>query len=258
MTDTTKPRAKEERERDVPSDVDGLGSRPKWVHAPALAATARGERTRQQIISAADELFRTSTKYENIAVADIARASGTSVGTIYRYFESKEDLLHLLLSNAFWRMYKASRGVWRSEEPAEVNIERTTRAYLEAFFEERAFLRVAFRIIATSDTVRKSWWAMRRELRERMRSRLQQDFALGTAAPLNAEVAIRALLGMVNAYAVQAFIDEEYGPAMREEIPEIATVLAQIWYRSVIGVGLPDGVVLDELVPISGRLAEER
>ncbi len=214
---------------------DGAHEAPYWVHAPALAPTARGERTRQRIIEAADELFRSASSYDNIGVADIARASGTSVGTIYRYFESKEDLLHLVLSNAFWRMYKATRGIWRAEDPADVNIERTTCAYLEAFFEERVFLGFALRIISTSDTVRDTWWSMRRELRERMRTRLEQDLALGTASPLDPEIATRALLEMVNAYAAQAFIDEEYGPTTRDDIPKAAAVLAQIWYRAVIG-----------------------
>lgn len=214
---------------------DGAHEAPPWVHAPAVAPTPRGERTRQRIVEAAEELFRTASSYENIGVADIARASKTSVGTIYRYFESKEDLLHLVLSNAFWRMYRASRGIWRVEDSAAANIERTTRAYLEAFFDERAFLRLALQLVSTSDSVRTTWWSMRRELRERMRARLEQDLELGDALPLEPEIAIRALLGMVNAYAAQAFIDEEYGPASKEEICKVAPVLAQIWYRAVIG-----------------------
>lgn len=216
--------------------TDGASETPTWVHSTSLAPTARGERTRQRIVEAAERLFRTASSYDNISVADIARASGTSVGTIYRYFESKEDLLHLLLSDAFWRMYKASRGIWRGSDGAEANIERTTRAYLEAFFDERAFLRLALRLASTSDSVRDTWWSMRKELRERMRARLQQDLTLGTAQPLDPEIAIRALLGMVNGYAAQSFIDEEYGPARRADIPTVAAVLSQIWYRAVIGV----------------------
>ncbi len=216
---------------------EGAQEAPPWVHAPALAPTERGERTRRRIVEAAEGLFRTASSYEKIGVADIARAAHTSVGTIYRYFESKEDLLHLVLSNAFWRMYKASRGIWRAEDSAAVNFERTTRAYLEAFFEERAFLRLALQLVSSSDSVRTTWWSMRRELRDRMRKRLEQDLALGDGPPLDPEIAIRALLGMVNAYAAQAFIDEEYGPASKDDIEEVAPVLAQIWYRAVTGGG---------------------
>jgi AcrR family transcriptional regulator len=234
MTETTTSRVEADGIGGAAS-FDGMFDAPTWVHSPALAPTARGERTRQRIIEAAEQLFRTASSYDNIGVADIARASKTSVGTIYRYFESKEDLLHLVLSNSFWRMFKASRGIWRPEDPPEVNFERTTLAYLEAFFEERTFLRLALSLVSTSDTVRDTWWSMRKELRGRMRARLEQDLALGSAPPLDPEIAIRALLAMVDAYAAHAFIDEEYGPASIDEIPNVASVLAQIWYRAVIG-----------------------
>jgi AcrR family transcriptional regulator len=240
VTEATASRSVQD-EQDVDAATGASADAPTWVHAPNIAPTVRGERTRQRIIEASEQLFRTASSYDNIGVADIARASRTSVGTIYRYFESKEDLLHLVLSNAFWRMYKASRGVWHKEDPAEVNIERTTSAYLEAFFEERTFLRLALRLISTSESVRDTWWSMRSELRERMRARLEQDLTLGTARPLDPEIAIRALLAMVDAYAAQAFIDEEFGPASKDEIASIASVLAQIWYRTVIGNDVPNG-----------------
>lgn len=206
---------------------------------PSLAPTARGERTRQRIIEAAENLFRVASNYENIGVADIARASDTSVGTIYRYFDSKEDLLHLVLSNAFWRMYTASRGIWRTEDSAEVNLERTTRAYLEAYWEERSFLRLALRLVSTSDTVRETWFSMNAELRQRMQARLEQDQAVAGMLPLDPEIMIRALLGMVDDYAASAFIDEEYGPASRQDIPRVAAVLAQIWFRALFGTEPP-------------------
>ncbi len=212
--------------------VDG-GVLPAWMHAPALAPTARGEQTRQRVVQAAEDLFRNAPSYENIGVADIARASKTSVGTIYRYFSSKEDLLHLVLSNAFWRMYSASRGTWVPEDSAAENLRRTTRAYLDAYWAERSFLRLARRLAATSESVRATWWSMNRELRERMRLRLVQDQVAAGVPTLDSELMIRCLLGMVDDYAARAFIDEEYGPASREDIPRVAAVLAEVWFRAV-------------------------
>jgi AcrR family transcriptional regulator len=184
-------------------------------------------------VQAAEDLFRNASSYENIGVADIARASKTSVGTIYRYFASKDDLLHLVLSNSFWRMYTASRGTWRLDDSAAVNLERTTRAYLEAYWRERSFLRLARRLASTSDSVRATWWSMNKELRERMRSRLVQDQLAAGVPSLDSELMIRCLLGMVDDYAARAFVDEEYGPASRRDIPRVAAMLAQVWFRAV-------------------------
>lgn len=213
-----------------------LPSVPPWVRMPASAPTVRGERTRRRIVEAAEELFRDSA-YDNIVVSDIARASNTSVGTIYRYFDSKEDLLHLVLSNAFWRMYQASRGTWRRTDPPEMNLQRTTRAYLEAYQKERAFIGLALRLVPTSDTVRDLWWLLRYELRQRMRSRLEQDQAVADVLPLDPELMIRMLMGMIDDYAARMFIDEEYGPPTEQAVVASSAVLAEIWYRAVFGSG---------------------
>lgn len=214
----------------------GLPYVPPWVRLPPSAPTVRGERTRRRIVEAAEELFRDSS-YDNIAVSDIARASSTSVGTIYRYFDSKEDLLHLVLSNAFWRMYQASRGTWQPSDPPEVNLQRTTQAYLEAYWKERAFIGLALRLVPTSDTVRDLWWLLRHELRQRMRSRLEQDQAVADVLPLDPELMIRMLMGMVDDYAARTFIDEEYGPPSEQDVVASSAVLAEIWYRAVFGSG---------------------
>lgn len=214
----------------------GLPYVPPWVRLPPSAPTVRGERTRRRIVEAAEELFRDSS-YDNIAVSDIARASSTSVGTIYRYFDSKEDLLHLVLSNAFWRMYQASRGTWQPSDPPEVNLQRTTQAYLEAYWKERAFIGLALRLVPTSDTVRDLWWLLRHELRQRMRSRLEQDQAVADVLPLDPELMIRMLMGMVDDYAARTFIDEEYGPPSQQDVVASSAVLAEIWYRAVFGSG---------------------
>lgn len=214
-----------------PKPVDA----PPWVRFLSAAPTARGQGTRQQIIDAAESLFRDFANYENITVSDIAKASRTSVGTIYRYFESKEDLLHLVLSNAFWRMFQASRGTWRDEESPAENLKRTTEAYLRAYWEERAFIRLALRLVSTSESVSELWSRMRSEVRERMKVRLEQNQAVAAIAPLTPELMIRMLVGMVDDYAASAFIDEEFGPPSPSDIPAAASVLSEIWHRAVFG-----------------------
>ncbi|HTX00668.1 MAG TPA: helix-turn-helix domain-containing protein, partial [Acidimicrobiales bacterium] len=143
---------------------------PLWVRPSTAAPTARGERTRRSVIEAAERLFSDPDNYENVSVSDIARESRSSVGTIYRYFSSKEDLLHLVLSNAFWRMYEATKGTWRWEDEAATNLERTTQRYLEAYWAERAYIRLALQLLPTSDAVRDLWWQMRAEVRQRMKA----------------------------------------------------------------------------------------
>ena len=56
------------------------------THEPA---TARGQRTRQKVLDAAEEVFGTRG-YEAASIVDITRAAGIAQGTFYLYFPSKK------------------------------------------------------------------------------------------------------------------------------------------------------------------------
>src|SRR5882672_4530620 len=70
------------------------------IHSvPSLAAAARKNRPdppagakRDAILRAAIDVFA-ERGYFNAQVADVARAAGVAAGTVYLYFESKDDLL---------------------------------------------------------------------------------------------------------------------------------------------------------------------
>lgn len=51
----------------------------------------KGERTRQQLIEKAAELFN-QRGYEATSIADVMAATGLQKGGVYRHFDSKEDL----------------------------------------------------------------------------------------------------------------------------------------------------------------------
>ena len=59
--------------------------------APIRSAAARADR-RDAILRAAIDVFA-SRGFFNAQVADVARAAGVAAGTVYLYFESKDDLL---------------------------------------------------------------------------------------------------------------------------------------------------------------------
>lgn len=56
------------------------------THEPA---TARGQRTRQRVLDAAEEVFGTRG-YEAASIVDITRTAGIAQGTFYLYFPSKK------------------------------------------------------------------------------------------------------------------------------------------------------------------------
>lgn len=66
--------------------------------APARASTPGQRARRQQILVAATELLH-EREYEQVQVRDVAEHAGVALGTLYRYFPSKELLYaHVLLT----------------------------------------------------------------------------------------------------------------------------------------------------------------
>lgn len=55
----------------------------------AEPATARGQRTRQKILEAAEEVFG-QRGYDSASIGDITRSAGVAQGTFYLYFPSKQ------------------------------------------------------------------------------------------------------------------------------------------------------------------------
>jgi AcrR family transcriptional regulator len=83
---------------------EGPRTRGGWVPVGTAAerrevhnrrGTARGERTRRQIIDAARRVFERDG-YLDIGVADIAREAGVAHGSFYTYFESKLEVFRVV------------------------------------------------------------------------------------------------------------------------------------------------------------------
>ncbi|MBO8172044.1 MAG: TetR/AcrR family transcriptional regulator [Bacillaceae bacterium] len=76
---------------------------PSLVKDPKLV-----EKRREQIIEAAVQLF-ISKGFHKTTTREIARESGFSIGTLYEYIESKEDVLYLVCDAIHSEMEKGIR-----------------------------------------------------------------------------------------------------------------------------------------------------
>ena len=63
---------------------------------------------RAEILEQAEKIFA-AKGYHNTTVAEIAGASGFAVGTLYQFFESKEQLYTVMLTEKLNRMYSGIR-----------------------------------------------------------------------------------------------------------------------------------------------------
>src|SRR5258706_12108047 len=109
---------------------------------PSPTETARGTTKRERILRAAIEVFARNG-YFNAKVSEIAKAAGVADGTIYLYFDGKEDLLVTIFRehtrNYLQSLEREMATINRAEERLRVAI----RHHLETLGRDRALAIVA-------------------------------------------------------------------------------------------------------------------
>jgi AcrR family transcriptional regulator len=105
--------------------------------------TARGEATRQSLLSAAESLFGTMG-FHAASVTGITREAGVGQGTFYLYFESKEEVFRALVRDLSHRLRAAIQaevaGLTDRLEIEEVGL----RTFLEFAAAHRNLYRIVF------------------------------------------------------------------------------------------------------------------
>jgi TetR/AcrR family fatty acid metabolism transcriptional regulator len=114
------------------------------IHSvPSLATTARKNRPdppagakRDAILRAAIDVFA-ERGYFNAQVADVARAAGVAAGTVYLYFQSKDDLLVSIFERTMREaLARVREAVADTNDPAE-RLRRFARLHLGGLGRDR-------------------------------------------------------------------------------------------------------------------------
>ncbi|MEB8338806.1 TetR/AcrR family transcriptional regulator [Streptomyces endophyticus] len=83
--------------------------------APARPLRADAERNRQRIIAAAREVF--AERGVDVTLDDIARHAGVGVGTVYRRFADREELIEAVFEDQVERLAVVAEEAARCEDP---------------------------------------------------------------------------------------------------------------------------------------------
>lgn len=104
------------------------------------------ELRRQTILGAAKAVF-SEKGYAGTTIADVARAAGLSYGTIYWYFDSKEDLFDALMDMGESSLRSRILDALDSAGPADLEtaLRTSVRATFEHFETDREAARLLFR-----------------------------------------------------------------------------------------------------------------
>lgn len=195
------------------------------------APTPKGRRRQSDLLAAARETF-IERGYFDTRVEDIAQRANVSRATFYTYFESKDEILGVIVGELVDDLFDASS---ESLEPAPtpyLTLQATIRQFMHAYRDRAAMIRILEQAVAFSD----EFLEIRMQIRARFGERLAgviraQQGARGRHDALDPELASYALGGMVDdfargCYVLHQFVDDDAA----------IETLTTIWARAI---GLP-------------------
>lgn len=200
-------------------DVERLG---------ALPQTARGKRTRDALIAAARTVFERDG-YVDSRLVDIAAEAKCSIGSFYTWFDSKDEVLAVVLHEAQSDMLHPGTGRIESTDDPIAIIAASNRAYFEAF-RRNAKLNVLLQQVAAVDPRFRELRRARSEAFVARNSRAIRDLQERGLADrdVDPELAAMALSGMVARLAYDVFVIG--GP---ETVDDVVTTATRLWTNAL-------------------------
>jgi AcrR family transcriptional regulator len=84
------------------------------MHGGTKALRSDARRNRERLVASARELF--ATKGVEVAVEEITHHAGLGMGTLYRHFPTKDDLIDAVLEDAFAEIVRLARSAAAEED----------------------------------------------------------------------------------------------------------------------------------------------
>ena len=196
------------------------------------ALTARGERTRQRLLEAAERVF-TELGYHDASIVKITEAAGCGQGTFYLYFASKKEIFDELVLDLNTRVRHAM------SEAAEKGTTRAERELLgfAGFFRFTAEHPALYRIIRQAEFVSpETLHAHYERLMRPYAAGLEQAMADGEIAAGDAEVLAWSLMGIGELVGMRWILWN----GERELPSDVFDELARIIVRAVGAKGLEE------------------
>jgi AcrR family transcriptional regulator len=180
---------------------------PKNAHKEAEHESMPGAdaNKRQAIVKAARIMF-TTDGYEATTMAKVAQRAGVAVGTVYLYFQNKNDLLSEVKSD--WEA-EVLRSLWRSEL-AELPFHLRVRPMMEGAFDTCARHHNMVQLMGMQAEMIGKWpSAPPPPIYEALKSLLDEGVAQGSLRPVDTKAAAVAVYGMVNGALLHCFGAEQ-------------------------------------------------
>ncbi|MGI9286278.1 MAG: TetR/AcrR family transcriptional regulator [Pseudomonadales bacterium] len=200
----------------------------------AEPVTPKGIQTREKILEAARSVFARDG-YVAMRMGDVAIEAGISMGSLYRYFQNKEDLFANLIANVHESLYEASKASQSdfSIDPFEALLE-ANHGYLECYYNNRDIMRALFEAVTVDKRDRDIWWRMRERHIDRFTHALRGAHGITEVDGIDVRVVVDAMASLVEQSAYCWYAQEELN-ANPIPLDTAARTVTMVWYRAVFG-----------------------
>jgi AcrR family transcriptional regulator len=183
----------------------------------------------QEILEAARRVME-GRGPETATMEEIAAAAGVAKGTIYLYFQSKDELIQALITQVGENMLADIEALVRAPGSPSEKIQQVASLLLDYLMRERAlFPAYARDILRGGRGASKGYWRHLQEMEERFVDLVTRLFADGIESgqfiPANPRLLTFLLRGMVRAVGYFQMTEGQPG-AVKEALPVLLTLFA--------------------------------
>jgi len=197
--------------------------------AAAGPRSSKGARTRLRLLEAAKTVFERDG-FLNARISDIASAAGTSHGSFYHYFESKEQIFREVAAEQEVSLLTSQPLHESAHDPVE-RIMRGNRSYLEAYRAQARIMKVIEEVSRYDPEVQRVRAARQRDFGESLARSIRRLQDEGLADPgLDPVVAATVLGGMVAKIAEMVFV-QHYADI---ELDVLVEQVTRLWASAVM------------------------
>lgn len=191
-------------------------------------ATPKSRRRRGELLDAARDTFIRLGYFET-HVADIVNAAGVSHGTFYTYFDSKSDVMRVLVSQLADDFFEASTvDVARQVTPL-LTLEASIRQFMHTYRDRLPMIRILEQAVTSGDEFTEERLRIRARFSARLRAIIEaHPLTHPDGRPADAELAAYALGGMVDDFARGCYL---LGQVVDEDAA--ISTMALIWARAL-------------------------
>lgn len=180
----------------------------------------------QRIRDAAARLFG-QRGFHGTGMRDIAEEAGVSIGAVYHYFPSKEEVCLAVLRQEYDRLLGEAQGLWQEGLSAPEVVRRVVEIHFAAVAARRL---VGGAWTGGPPELLPQILALREEYARRIADLLSQAMARREIRPGHPMLTAYALLGLVEAVTARALADDEVAAELKEVGP---AEVAELAWRAV-------------------------